>query len=97
MTMNVTEFLDYIREAKSKSTFKNYKQGIKKFVEWYNKDANAILKERFEDLKSTEQTVRRRFNREIEKFRWLGGLRSLFSVMPNWKKVATLQPLFCLS
>ena len=66
--MNLQEFLDYIHEAKSKSTFKNYKQGIKKFVEWYDKNADVILKERFEDLKSTEQKIRRRFNREIEKF-----------------------------
>ena len=66
--MNVNEFLSYIKEAKSKATYKNYKQGIKKFVEWYGKSADEILKERFEDLRSTEQTVRRRFNREIEKF-----------------------------
>lgn len=66
--MNFQEFLDYIREAKSKATFKNYKQGIKKFVEWYGKSADEILKERFENLQSTEQTTRRRFNREIEKF-----------------------------
>lgn len=66
--MNVNNFLNYIKQAKSKSTFNIYKHGIKKFVEWYGKDANTILKERFEDLKSTNQTVRRRFNREIEKF-----------------------------
>lgn len=66
--MKVEDFLDYIREAKSKATFKNYTQGLKKFVEWYGKDENTILKERFEDLQSTDQNKRKRFNREIEKF-----------------------------
>lgn len=68
MAMNVNQFLSYIKQAKSKATYKNYKQGIKKFVEWYGKSADEILKERFEDLRSTELTERKRFNREIEKF-----------------------------
>lgn len=62
MAMNGEEFLSYIEQAKSKATYKNYKQGIKKFVEWYGKDANEILKERFQDLQSTEQHTRRHFN-----------------------------------
>lgn len=66
--MKVEDFLDYIREAKSKATFKNYTQGLKKFTAWYGKNANTILKERFEDLQSTDQNKRKRFNREIEKF-----------------------------
>jgi len=66
--MKVEEFLDYVREAKSKATFKNYTTGLKKFIQWYGKTGNEILKERFEDLKSTEQQRRKRFNREIEKF-----------------------------
>lgn len=66
--MKVEDFLDYIREAKSKATLKNYTAGLKKFVKWYRKDANTILKERFEDLQSTDQNKRKRFNREIEKF-----------------------------
>lgn len=66
--MKVEDFLNYIREAKSKATYENYVMGIKKFTEWYGKDANTILKERFEDLKSTDMHVRKRFNREIEKF-----------------------------
>lgn len=66
--MNVQDFLNYIQEAKSKSTSKNYKQGLEKFCSWYGKTANEILKERFQDLQSTDQTVRRRFNREVEKF-----------------------------
>jgi len=66
--MKIEDFLDYIREAKSKATFKNYTQGLKKFTAWYGKDENTILKERFEDLKSTDQNKRKRFNREIEKF-----------------------------
>ena len=66
--MKVEDFLDYIRQAKSKATLKNYTTGLKKFVEWYGKDGNTILKERFEDLQSTDQNKRKRFNREIEKF-----------------------------
>lgn len=66
--MKVEDFLDYVREAKSKATFKNYMQGLKKFVEWYGKHPNIVLKERFEDLQTTDQTKRKRFNREIEKF-----------------------------
>ena len=66
--MKIEDFLDYIKQAKSKATFKNYTQGLKKFTAWYGKDANAILKERFEDLQSTDQNKRKRFNREIEKF-----------------------------
>ena len=49
--MRVEDFLDYVKEAKAKGTFKNYANGINKFVEWYGKDANTILKELFEDLK----------------------------------------------
>ena len=66
--MKVEDFLDYVQEAKSKATFKNYTTGLKKFTAWYGKSANEILKERFEDLQSTEQNKRKRFNREIEKF-----------------------------
>ena len=66
--MKVEDFLEYIREAKSKATFKNYTQGLKKFTAWYGKTSNEILKERFEDLQSTEKERRKRFNREIEKF-----------------------------
>ena len=68
MTMNVEDFLNYIKEAKSKATYKNYKNGLNKFVQWYGKDANTILEERFEDLKSTDISTRKRFVREIEKF-----------------------------
>lgn len=48
--MNIKEFLSYIKEAKSKATHKNYSQGLKKFIAWYGKDGNTILKERFEDF-----------------------------------------------
>ena len=66
--MKIEDFLDYIREAKSKGTYKNYTQGLKKFTAWYGKTPNEILKERFEDLQTTDQNKRKRFNREIEKF-----------------------------
>ena len=35
--MNVKDFIDYIKQAKSKATLKNYKQGLKKFTAWYQK------------------------------------------------------------
>lgn len=66
--MKVKDFLDYIKEAKSETTFRSYKISLDKFIEWYGKDGDTILKERFEDLQSTDQTTRKRFNREIEKF-----------------------------
>jgi len=66
--MKVEDFTNYIKEAKSKATFKNYMTGLRKFVKWYGKTGNDILKERFEDLQSTDQNKRKRFNREIEKF-----------------------------
>jgi integrase len=70
--MKYEEFLKDIAETKSKNTFKSYKRGIDLFVKCYGKDADVILKERHEDLQSTEKRVRTRFVREIEKFhKWL--------------------------
>jgi integrase len=66
--LKVKDFLSYIKEAKSKTTFKSYQVSLKRFVEWYGKDGDTILRERFEDLQSTDQTRRKRFNREVEKF-----------------------------
>jgi integrase len=66
--MDIKEFLEYLKQAKSKATNKAYKRGLKKFSEWYGKDLNTILAERFEDLKSEDMNTRKRFNREIEKF-----------------------------
>ena len=66
--MKIQDFLDYVQNAKSKATLKNYKVGLKKFIEWYGKDGDTILQERFEDLKTTDQQKRRRFNRQLEMF-----------------------------
>jgi len=68
MAMKAQDFLDYIKDAKSKSTLKNYKMGLKTFSKWYGKSLDEILEERFKDLQSQNPTIRRRFNREIEKF-----------------------------
>lgn len=93
MAMKAQDFLDYIRDAKSKSTNKNYKVGLKAFSKWYGKSLDEILEERFRDLQSQDPTVRRKFNREIEKFHrhlknkgfaqnttviYIGGIRALF-------------------
>lgn len=66
--MNAQDFLDYVKQAKSKATYKSYKTGLKVFSEWYGKTLNEVLKERFKDLQSQDMNVRKRFNREIEKF-----------------------------
>ena len=66
--MKSEQFLSYVKDAKSKATLKNYTQGLRRFSEWYGKDLDTILKERFEDLKSEDMNVRKRFGREIEKF-----------------------------
>jgi integrase len=68
MQMKSSDFLDYVRESKSKQTFKEYKSGLAKFVEWYGKSLDVILAERKADLASEDATERKRFVREIEKF-----------------------------
>jgi len=47
LTMSVQEFLDSLP---SKGTKKVYKSGLKKFLEWYGKSAEEVLKERKDDL-----------------------------------------------
>lgn len=66
--MTLKEFLDYVKEAKSKNTWKEYKRGVEAFVEWFGKDANEILTLRHEDVVSGEPRRKKRFLREIEKF-----------------------------
>jgi integrase len=47
LTMSVQEFLDSLH---SKGTKKIYKMGLKKFLEWYGKSTEEVLKERKDDL-----------------------------------------------
>lgn len=54
MHMSIEEFLDYVKSAKSKSTYKEYKYGIKKFSEWFIKRPDEILEMRRQDLESEE-------------------------------------------
>jgi L-amino acid N-acyltransferase YncA len=35
--MKVEDFLSYLKESKSKATYKEYKHGIEKFAEWFQK------------------------------------------------------------
>ena len=72
MELSVQEFLDSITNP---STKKGYKSGLKKFVEWYKKSAEEILKIRQDDLtqKVGENIIEyknraARFQKEIEKF-----------------------------
>ena len=68
MKMTVEDFLSYIKETKSKSTFKEYKYGINKFAEWFKKTPNEILEMRKQDWISGDLHRKKRFMREIEKF-----------------------------
>jgi len=72
MKLSVEEFLDTIQNP---STRKGYRQGIKKFREYYGKTAEEILNQRKDDL--TQETGENlieyknravRFSKEIEKF-----------------------------
>lgn len=47
LNMSVQEFLNSLS---SKGTKKTYKHGLKKFLEWYGKSAEEVLKERKDDL-----------------------------------------------
>jgi integrase len=70
--MKAEEFLDYIRKAKSESTFKIYKRGLDLFSEYYGKGLDQILRERKEDMQSEDLKQRKRFAREVEMFhKWL--------------------------
>jgi integrase len=72
MKLSVKEFLDTVQ---NQSTKKGYRQGIKKFCEYYGKTADEILKQRKDDLtqKTGENLIDYknravRFSKEIEKF-----------------------------
>jgi hypothetical protein len=72
MKMSVEEYLEDIKQRKSKQTVKEYLQGIRRFSEWFGKSPNEILAMRKADLQSDEKQVRERFLRELEKFhKWL--------------------------
>jgi len=72
MSMTVEDFLSYIKETKSKHTFKEYRIGIEKFSEWFGKSPNEILEMRKSDWVSGNLHRKKRFIREIEKYhKWL--------------------------
>ena len=67
--MSKTEkFLDYIKQTKSKNTYKEYKHGINAFSKWYGKDPDTVLEERREDVASGDFDRNMRFGREVDKF-----------------------------
>ena len=66
--MKAQEFLDYVKNAKSKNTLKEYRNGLKKFSEWYGKDLDTILLERKQDLESEDPVRRRHFEHKLEEF-----------------------------
>jgi len=72
MKLSVKEFLDSVQNP---NTRKGYRQGIKKFCEYYGKTAEEILNQRKNDLtqKTGENLIEYknravRFSKEIEKF-----------------------------
>jgi len=66
--MKVEDFLNYLKESKSKATYKEYKHGIEKFAEWFGKTPNEIMELRTQGWASTDLHQKKRFVREIEKF-----------------------------
>jgi hypothetical protein len=70
--LTVEAFLEHIKKAKSKGTFKEYKSGIEKFAEFYGKSANEILEERRADVMSGDFSRNQNFSKELEEFhKWL--------------------------
>jgi len=72
MKLSVKEFLDTVQNP---NTRKGYRQGIKKFCNYYGKNAEEILNQRKDDLtqKTGENLIEyknraARFSKEIEKF-----------------------------
>jgi len=68
MSMTVEDFLEYVKQTKSKHTFKEYRIGIKKFSEWFTKPPNEILEMRSQDWISGDMHRKKRFTRELEKY-----------------------------
>jgi integrase len=64
----VERFLEYVRTSRSKNTLRMYKEGLKRFTEWYGKTSNEILAERVSDWTSADLFQKKRFARQIEKF-----------------------------
>ena len=64
----VERFLEYVQKSRSKNTLIMYKEGLKRFTEWYGKTTNEILEERVSDWTSSDLFRKKRFAREIEKF-----------------------------
>ena len=101
----VERFLEYVRTSRSKNTLTMYRQGMKRFTEWYGKTANEILEERVSDWTSGDLFQKKRFTREIEKFHaylikergyapnsatyYCNGIRALFSFYEMPVKVSS--------
>jgi len=95
--MTVEYFLDYVKESKSKSTYKEYKGGIEKFSEWFGKTPNEILELRRQDWVSGDLVRKKRFIRELEKFhKWL--LQPIHTIKnkPNQKYSINSARTYCL-
>jgi len=56
MKMSVEEYLEDIKQRKSKQTYTEYKHGIERFSDWFGKSPNEILAMRKEDLQSRTRT-----------------------------------------
>jgi hypothetical protein len=47
--MTAEDFFQYIRQIRSKATYKKHKSGVNKFAEWFEKAPSEILEMRRED------------------------------------------------
>jgi len=65
METEVKEFLDSIL---AENTRKNYTRALEVFEEYMEKTISEIIKERREDFKSSDITLRRKLDRETERF-----------------------------
>ena len=69
------EFLNYIKESRSKGTYKSYKQGLKNFEKWLserNKTVDDILEMHRQNVNSGDPRKIRRMSQIIEMFhKWL--------------------------
>jgi len=66
--MTAEDFFQYIRQSRNKATYKEYKNGVNKFAEWFEKTPSEILEMGHEDWINGD-TPKKKFGRELEKFR----------------------------
>jgi integrase len=69
MLNKAEEFLEYVKENKSTNTFNVYRQGLKKFLEWIQKDPDEIIRDAKQRFLSEDREIREFWKMQIEMFR----------------------------